>query len=253
MVRKKCPEEHTVTLYINRYELVSIQLSRVDWEDWAIGYLFSEGIIDQMGDLKRLIIDDYRGKIWADLMSGREVESFLQQRRHVTAGCGRGVTFRSISDVGQLSKVDYSRTTTLSYLQQKMREFSKLTPLYLETGGMHAACLINSSGEFIVREDIGRHNAVDKVFGYAVRERLNPKDLILLTTGRISYEMLSKAARFGVGIIGSRTAATKQAVELADHLEIEVIGYIRGQMASVYTSGDRITDRLPQVAAMADL
>lgn len=240
---KSCPDEYPVTLYLNEQELVTIQLSRVDWEDWATGYLFTEGIIDSPSDLKTLLIDDFdfRGKIWADLVHG-DAGSILKRRRHLTAGCGKGVTFQSISDVKKIKKVAFSRSATLGYLQQKMREFSKLTPLYHQTGGMHGACLIDLEGRMIVREDIGRHNAVDKVIGYAVKNRLQAKDLILMTTGRISYEMLSKAARFGIGIIASRTAATCQAIELAQYLQVEIVGYIRGQMASVYTSCNRIVD-----------
>lgn len=240
---KSCPDEYPVTLYLNGRELVTIQLSRVDWDDWATGYLFSEGIIDSPSDLKPLLIDDFdfRGKIWVDLVRG-DAGSILKRRRYLTAGCGKGVTFQSISDVKKIKKVTFSRSVTLGYLQQKMREFSKLTPLYHETGGIHGACLIDLEGRMIVREDIGRHNAVDKVIGYAVKNRLQAKDLILMTTGRISYDMLSKAARFGVGIVASRTAATCQAIELAQYLQVEIVSYIRGQMAIVYTSCNRIID-----------
>jgi len=128
----------------------------------------------------------------------------------------------------------------LSYLLKKRSEFAKNSPLYIETGGMHGACIVTETGELIVREDIGRHNAVDKVIGHAIRAGLKPEGLLLLTTGRVSYEMLSKAAKFGFPVIGSRTAATKQAVQLAKYLNIEVIGYLRGKMAVSYTAKGRV-------------
>src|SRR5690606_18455333 len=113
------------------------------------------------------------------------------------------------------NKVHSRQKYALSYLLKKRSEFAKQSPLYLETGGMHGACIIHEDGTIVVREDIGRHNAVDKVIGYALRKRLQPEGLVLLTTGRVSYEMISKAAKFGFAVVGSRTAATKQAVQLA--------------------------------------
>lgn len=254
VLNKRCPEEFSVTLYINRFELATLQLSSTDWEDWAIGYLFSEGIIHSPHDLKRLIIDEHRLKVWADLKPGMEVERFLKRRRHLTAGCGKGVTFHSQSDVKKFKPVTSSRKVTLGEVQEYMRRFAKQTPLYHQTGGVHAACLVDMEGTFVVvREDIGRHNAVDKVIGYALKAGKSAHSLVLLTSGRISYEMLAKAARFGIGIVGSRTAATNQAVELAEDLQVEVIGYIRGQMSSVYTEVGRILeneeDRLAGVSS----
>lgn len=252
MLNKKCPEELSVTLYVNRFELATLQLSSTDWEDWAVGYLFSEGIIQSPHDLKRIIIDEHRLKVWADLKPGIDVESFLKRRRHLTAGCGKGVTFHSESDVKKFQPVTSSRTATLSEVQEYMRQFAKRTPLYLETGGVHAACLVDEAGSFVVvREDIGRHNAVDKVIGYALKEGRSADSLILLTSGRISYEMLAKAARFGIGIVGSRTAATNQAVVLAQGLHVELIGYIRGQMSSIYTTVGRILEKEDRLAGIS--
>ncbi len=84
------------------------------------------------------------------------------------------------------------------------------------------------------------------MIGYAVRNNLDPTPLVLLTTGRVSYEMLSKAARFGFSVVGSRTAATKQAIQLAKYLNIEVVGYLRGRMAIQYTSFGRVINDLKQ-------
>ena len=128
-------------------------------------------------------------------------------------------------------KVISNNKYKLSHLLKRQAEFAKNSPLYLETGGMHGACIVDEAGNMVIKEDIGRHNAVDKVIGHAVRNNLNPDSLVLLTTGRISYEMLSKAAKFGFAIVGSRTAATKQAIQLANYLNIEVVGYLRGKKA----------------------
>lgn len=248
MTRKYCPDEFPITLYLNGYELATYQLTKADLDDWAVGYLYSEGIINRPGDLKKLTIDEDNGRVLVEMNEEFDAEAFSQKQKHFTAGCGKGVTFFSMTDVKSFPKISTNRTVNLSYLLKKRHEFAVNSPLYLETGGMHGACLVDMEGNIFVREDIGRHNAVDKVLGYAVRQGFDPKGLILLTTGRVSYEMLSKAARFGIGIIGTRTAATKQAVQLANFLQIELVGYMRGKMAIVYTSQGRVENDVSKVA-----
>lgn len=240
MHRKSCPEEYPITLIVNGYEVAVFQLTNQDLEDWTYGYLFSEGLIEKREDIQSLQIDHDHGEIQVILNNDIDTEKMLNKQKHYTAGCGRGVTFFSMTDVKAFNKVTSNKTYQLSFLLKKRAEFAKNSPLYLETGGMHGACLLNEDGEMVIREDIGRHNAVDKVIGHAVRQGLNPDTLVLLTTGRISYEMLSKAAKFGFSVIGSRTAATKQAIQLAKYLNIEVVGYLRGKMATTYTSRGRV-------------
>jgi len=242
MHRKSCPEEYPITLIVNGYEVAVFQLTNQDLEDWAYGYLFSEGLIEHRNDIQSLKVDSDFGAIRVVLESEMDAEKMLTKKKHYTAGCGRGVTFFSMTDVKNFTKIQSKKTYKLSYLLKMRAEFAKNSPLYLETGGMHGACIVNESGDMVIREDIGRHNAVDKVIGHAVRQGLNPKNLILLTTGRVSYEMLSKAAKFGFSMIGSRTAATKQAIQLAKYLNIELVGYLRGKMAIVYTSKGRVID-----------
>lgn len=247
MIRSMCPEEYPITLYLNEKAIATYQLTKQDLEDWAIGYLFTEGIIDSLNDLKGLQIFIDRNRIYAELTSDFDLEVFMKRKKNFTAGCGTGLTFFSMTDIRKFSKVESNIKTTLSYLLKKRTEFAQKSPMYLETGGMHGACLVELDGKITVREDIGRHNAVDKIIGFALRQGLDPKNLILITTGRISYEMLSKSARFGIGVLGSRTAATKQAVQLAKFLNIDVVGYIRGKMATIYTTTGRIQDDLKEV------
>lgn len=240
MNRKGCPEEYPITLVVNDFEVAVFQLTKHDLEDWVYGYLFSEGMIETASDIQSVIIHDESGIIHVTLSRELDAEKMFSKKKHYTAGCGRGVTFFSMTDVKTFNKVSTGKTYPLSFMLKKRSEFAKNSPLYLESGGMHGACIVNEQGEMVIREDIGRHNAVDKVIGYAVRNELDPSLLLLLTTGRISYEMLSKAAKFGFSVIGSRTAATKQAIQLAKYLNIEVVGYLRGKMAIQYTSFGRV-------------
>lgn len=246
MNKKGCPEEFPITLGINGYEVAVFQLTNHDLEDWVYGYLFSEGMIEAADDIESIRYDTGSGMLEVVLKNGFEPEKMFSKKKHYTAGCGRGVTFFSMTDVKTFAKIQSEKTYPLSYILKKRSEFAKNSPLYAETGGMHGACIVYPNGDLTVREDIGRHNAVDKIIGHAIRTGCNPEDLLLLTTGRISYEMLSKAAKFGFAVIGSRTAATKQAVQLAKFLNIEVIGYLRGRMAVPYTSFGRVVNDLDE-------
>jgi len=244
MANKGCPEEYPITLRINEYEVAVFQLTKHDLVDWAYGYLYSEGMIASAEEVKDVTVDEEKNTIDVEIISSFDPESMKSKKKHYTAGCGRGVTFFSMTDVKTFSKIENERTYKLSYILKKRSEFAKNSPLYALTGGMHGACLVYPDGSIQVREDIGRHNAVDKVIGHAIRTKADAAELVLLTTGRVSYEMLSKAGKFGFAVIGSRTAATKQAIQLAKFLNIEVLGYLRGRMAISYTSFGRVENDL---------
>lgn len=240
MFNKTCPEEYPINLYINSHNLLTIQLTEVHLEDWAYGYMYAEGIIESPEEVASITIDPYRGNIHVKLSNNIDMDVFSKRKQTITAGCGKGVTFRSLKEMSNFKKVQEARSISTAYLRQKMRDMYKLTPLYHQTGGMHAACIIDESGEMIVREDIGRHNAVDKAIGAALRKGLKGSECVIMTTGRISMEMCSKVARFGIGVAASRTAATNLAVALAKELNVDLVGYVRGQSAYVYTEGKRI-------------
>jgi len=240
MNRKGCPDEYPISLLINGYEIAVFQLTKYNLDDWTYGYLFSEGFIQDANEIDSIVINEELSTINVTLRTNFDEEQFFSKKKYYTAGCGRGVTFFSMTDVKNFTKVTSKVSYQLSFLLKKRSEFAQRSELYLETGGMHGACIVDEDGSITIREDIGRHNAVDKIIGYAIKNHLQPERLMLLTTGRVSYEMLSKAAKFGFPVIGSRTAATKQAVQLAKYLNLEVVGYLRGKMATIYTTAGRV-------------
>jgi FdhD protein len=246
MNNKGIPDEYPITLVVNGFEIAVFQLTKLDLEDWAYGYLYSEGYIHSIDDIKSIRVQEEKGRINVVLAHDFNADQWFAKKKHYTAGCGRGVTFFSMTDVKNFTPVQSNSAYSLSYLLKKQSEFAQNSPLYLETGGMHGACIVEEDGTITVREDIGRHNAVDKIIGHALRNRWTPERLILLTTGRISYEMLSKSAKFGFAVIGSRTAATRQAVQLAHFLNMEVVGYLRGKNATVYTAAGRVQNDLKE-------
>ncbi len=235
------PSERRCTLYLNETELVSLQTTPVALDDWAVGFLFTEGIIGAPADLLDLRWDQtgVRAAVAADRLGDRD----LFTRRYLTSGCGKGVTFSSVKDAMLLQPVRDDLQVSRRQLVAWMKAMQQQTPLYDESGGMHAAAAVHlESGALLVREDIGRHNAVDKAIGAALRAGWAPGCCVMLTSGRISYEMCAKFARFRAGLGVSLTAATDQAYRLATRLGIDLVGYLRasGSM-TLYTDGRRLS------------
>ncbi|MFZ5828226.1 MAG: formate dehydrogenase accessory sulfurtransferase FdhD [Bacillota bacterium] len=236
------PSERRTTLMLNGEELLRIQTTPVRLDDWATGFLFTEGLISSLSDLRRLEIDEAAGQVRADVDPATLPDQALATKRYLTSGCGKGVTFSSLKDAMLLQPVRHTLRVDRSRLAAWIKLMQRQTPLYEESGGMHAAAAVNvTTGEMLVREDIGRHNAVDKAIGAALQARWPAEQMILLTTGRISYEMCSKLARTGIAVGASLTAATDQAIRLAKKLSIDLVGYVRTpEKLVVYTSGSRI-------------
>jgi len=239
------PVERPATLYLNDEELVTLQTTPVALDDWAAGFLYGEGLIRSLAEVRRISVDEEHGIIWVDAPSVQASDHESRRQRYLTAGCGKGVTFSSLKDAMLLGPVVHGLTVSLSDLLAWVKEMQQHTPLYAETGGVHAAGLKNTaSGELIVREDIGRHNALDKAIGAALRAGWNLSGCVAVTSGRISYEAAAKMARAAIGVGASLTAATDQAVRLARHLNMDLIGYARSpRHLCLYTEGKRILRR----------
>lgn len=236
------PQECPTTLYVGDRELLTIQTTPCFLDDWARGFLLSEGLIAGLSDIERLVVDEGKGFVWVDLKAAPEEQGAFREKRYITSGCGKGVTFSSVKDAMELRPVRHGLKVSRRQIADWMRTMVKHTPLYYESGGMHAAMAVKvATGEFIVREDIGRHNAVDKALGAAFLKGWTGPEMAVITTGRISYEMCSKLARHGIAVGASRTAATDQAGRLAVKLGIDLVGYVRGNAMTIYTEGHHIT------------
>lgn len=235
------PVERPVTLYLGDEELMTLQCTPGDLEDWAAGFLYGEGLIQGLGDIRRLTVEEDRGLVWVELAGGGETAPG-RRRRYLTAGCGKGVTFSSLKDAMQLKPVTHELSATTDQLIDWVKQMQANCPLYAETGGVHAAALVDTTTDaMLVREDVGRHNAMDKAIGAALRSGWQFERCIAVTSGRISYEAASKLGRARIAVGASLTAATDQAVRLASHLGMDLVGYARSpKHVVVYTEGKRV-------------
>jgi FdhD protein len=235
------PSERPVTVFMNDVEVATMQATPDDLEELAAGFLVSEGLLEDRESLRSIAADHKRGLVYVE--TDEEVPDELTfRRRYITSGCGKGVTFSSVGHARSLAPVADGFTVTAADLHEWMRVMNEKAAKYRDTGGMQACALAGGGRVRIVREDVGRHNAVDKVLGRAWLDRLPTDDAVLLSTGRVSYEMAVKAAKAGVPVVISKSAVTDLAAEIAGGLNITVVGYARGGSMVVYTHPERVLE-----------
>jgi FdhD protein len=233
------PVERSVTVYLNGVEVATMQATPDDLEELAVGFLVTEGILTDRESLRSVAAEHEHGLVYVET-SEDVPEELTARRRYITSGCGKGFTFSSAGHARDLAPVETELFVSPAELHAWMREMNDRAEKYRDTGGMQACALVRDGAVVIVREDVGRHNAVDKVLGRAWLDRIPTADGVLLTSGRVSYEMAVKAAKAGVPVVASKSAVTDLAADIARSLGITIVGYARGGGMAVYTHPDRI-------------
>jgi FdhD protein len=233
------PSERPITLYMNDVEVATVQATPTDLEEMAAGFLVAEGLMADRDALVSIDVDHKRGLAYVSTTEAVP-DDMVYKTRYVTSGCGKGITFSSVGHARGLDHIETEMQVESQVLYDLMGQMARGATAYRDTGGVHACGLARGDKLLLVREDVGRHNALDKLLGRAWLDRVPTTDAILLTTGRISYEMAVKAAKARVPLVVSRTAVTDLAAEIAGELGITLAGYARGGKITVYTHPGRI-------------
>lgn len=233
--------ETPVTIFLNDVDLVTLLCSPKDLEYLAVGFLFAEGLIKGKEDIKGIFADKKDGAVWVETVGGRKPHDNILTRRLITSGCGKGMSFIDSPKHRKSTKGTRDFEVDVSQVEQLMKEFQARSQIYRMTGGVHGAGLANAHGIVAFNEDIGRHNAVDKIIGESVLKGIKTDELMMMTSGRISSDLLVKAARARIPVIVSRSAPTDLAVRLARDLGITIVGFARGSRMNVYSNEWRIT------------
>jgi len=232
--------EAPLTLFVNEQELVTLLCSPSHQQNMALGFLFSEGFIAKKEELKGITENKNRGIVWITLHRSFEIDDNFRKGRTVTTGCARGLTFHKIFERWTGEYITSKFNVAAKIISDISADLRQNSSLYLQSGGAHSATLYDQSTFLFSREDIGRHNAVDKIIGECLMNDISGDDKILMTSGRVSSEILLKAARWKFPILISRTAPTSAAVKLADELGMTLIGFARGKRMNIYTNSWRI-------------
>jgi FdhD protein len=225
--------EQPLSVFVNGEKFLTLLCSPMMLESLVVGYLWMEKVIADVAEITELTVSPVDGR--AEVVLSHPVT--LPTERILTSGCGGGITFRI--DHRLFPRLQSELRVHPAELGARMKELFGAAVHYQRSRGIHGAALADRERLLLVAEDVGRHNAVDKIKGEALRRGIATEDRLLLSTGRISSEMLLKAARMGVPVVASRTSPTEMAVALAEQLGVTVCGYVRPDALNVY-AGDAV-------------
>jgi FdhD protein len=242
--------ETPVSLTVNGQVWLTLMCTPTDLEALAVGFLFNEGIIKSREELELVQVCATQDNV--DVWLKHPTEQPQQWRR--TSGCTGGKTAVAINQ--PYPEVSNGLILSHHIVQYLVGELSGAQQLYRQVGGVHTSILSDGESLIAFAEDVGRHNSLDKIAGRCLLDDVNPPHKILVTTGRISSEMIQKAARIGAAIVISRTSATSLSVSMADQWGITLIGYARRDQFVVYTHSERIlqdTALLPELSLFKEV
>lgn len=232
--------EVPLTVFFNGEEVVTLLCSPMDQKALAVGFLRSEGLIKGEEELMGVHFEGEKGIVYVEAKGEGDWNLLLQKKRTITSGCGGGTTLYRASDLLQLKKIRTETRIKPLWVSLLLQELQRRSHLYRRTRGIHSSAF--SQGEEIVlyAEDIGRHNAVDKLIGKNLLGTQLPVHA-LISSGRISSEILLKAARVSIPIVISRAAPTSLSVKLAEELGITMIAFVKGQSFKVFSYPERVS------------
>lgn len=238
-------EEAPVALVFNGISHAVMLATPNDLDDFALGFSLSENIIDSIKQLYACEITATASGIELQLEISAERAALLKERRRNLAGrtgCGLcGVEslqaiLRAPQPVAQRPRV------ALAAIARALSALPQQQPLYRATGAAHAAAWVTLAGDIhTVREDVGRHNALDKLIGALTRAAISPAAGFVVVTSRASYEMVQKVATFGAGLLVAVSAPTAYAVRLAEQCGVTLAGFAREDRLSAYTYPESIS------------
>lgn len=234
--------EYPITVKLNGKELLTIVCTPEYIEDMVVGFLASERIIISYGDIQEIRLEEDLGLV--HIQTSRTFPFFeqLQNKRYITSCCGMSRQGFVFANDALTAKHMLDRNVLLSPQDcfALMEQMDKKADLFQQTGGVHIAALCDSQDFMLTRMDIGRHNALDKIYGHCLRKDIPVKDKVIVFSGRISSEILLKVAKIGCEVVLSKSAPTELAINLAEELGITAVGFIRGESFNVYTHPERI-------------
>ncbi|MFZ7823403.1 MULTISPECIES: formate dehydrogenase accessory sulfurtransferase FdhD [Priestia] len=238
----KIVTEFPVTVKINEEEFVTMVCSPQYIEEMVIGYLASEGVIREYKDIKNIWVQEKEGYVHVTIDKLNPYFQNLQNKRYITSCCGasrQGFVF--INDALTAKKMnDISVELSIKDCFQLMNKLQQSAATFQETGGVHNAAICDKNGFMLSRMDIGRHNALDKLYGYCLKHHISIRDKVVVFSGRISSEILLKVAKIGCEVVLSKSAPTELALNLAEELGITTVGFIRNDSLNIYTCPERI-------------
>lgn len=232
--------EFPMTVRLDGEEFATMVCTPTHMQDLVVGFLASEGIIQTYQDIQSISIDKDAGFAYIELTNKRIVNKDMVAKRVIGSCCGKSRQFYFLNDAKTAKTITTKAQVTVQQCIHLMKQLQEGSYDFQKTGGVHNAALCDPHQILVARTDIGRHNALDKVYGHTIQHPVSMKDKIIAFSGRISSEVLLKVSKIGVGILLSKSAPSDLALELAQDLGITTVGFIRDGRMNIYTHPERI-------------
>jgi len=229
-------KEFPLIITLNNQEVVTLLCSPRNLDYLAVGFLVSEGLIKGKDDIKKIMVDQQKGRVQVETEKDKGFPSQPPSKQLVTSGGGRGAPFNHRGQAKVKSDIKISAHEVFDLIG----EFLQHSPVYKATGGVHSAALCDTKTILIFSEDIGRHNAIDKVFGECMLNDIPTAGRLIITSGRVSSEILLKVAKRNVPLLISKAAPTNLGVRLDNDLGVTLIGFAQGKRMNLYTNEWRL-------------
>jgi len=230
-------QEASLTIYVNGSEVATTVCSPIAYKELGAGFLLTEGFVEKATDILDISHNQEAGALWIKISNQlKDPGSYL--RRHTAGYYGKRGS--AGNDTSLLDRIDSVAKYFPQHLLNVINALEDNSATFRLTGGVHSSALADDRGIICMFEDIGRHNAVDKVLGYAFLNQIPTENKILLLSGRVASEILIKAVRARIPFILSRAAATGRTIDMAQMLNVTVVGFARGQRFTVYTHPERV-------------
>jgi FdhD protein len=242
-------EERPLTIYLNRQEIVTA-MTIGDYPDYlALGFLRNQGMLHANDEITRVDYDEELETVVVRTARETDYEDKMKRKTR-TSGCAVGTVFGDMMEGLEDVTLPQTQVRT-SWLYALSAKINRTPSLYLQAGAIHGTVLCSGDRPLVYMEDVGRHNAVDKIAGWMLSEGVSADDKILYTTGRLTSEMVIKTAMMGIPVLASRSGFTAWGVEIAQQLGLTLIGRMKGRRFMCLSGEDRLL-RDADPAAVAD-
>jgi FdhD protein len=241
-VEEVVTREFSLTIVLNHHEIVTLLCTPKDLKWLAAGYLASEGLIQDKTQIKKITLNESKGMVHVETKGRKMADAEPLTKKLIASSGGRGVTALRLSDALPQMKITSGMKMAPSDIFNMVKDFQERSDVFKATGGVHSAALCDTNSILLFTEDIGRHNTIDKIFGSCLLEDISLNERGIITSGRVSSEILLKVAKRNIPILISKSAPTDVAVKLAERWGITLIGFVRGTKMNVYTNSQRVTD-----------
>jgi FdhD protein len=235
-------KERPLSIVLNNRELITLLCSPLEFDCLAVGFLTSEGLIRGKDEIKKITVDDKKRIVRIENRRDIGYPRDLLLKRTIISDYSGAFSFHSPSSREKPKIVLSTLHVSASEIFALVKQFEGHSRIFPVTGGVHSAALCNPGRILVFSEDIGRHNAIDKVFGRCMMDGISTDGRLLITSGRVSSEIVLKAAVRNIPVFISRSAPTDMGIRLAQDSGITLVGFVRNDRMNIYTYGERVDD-----------